>query len=255
MSEYDRLARTSDWYKSEQLEIDRAVLAYRFQVLRPYLFGDSCLELGPAEGAMTRLLISRFEDLTIVDGALDLLNLIPDDNRVTKVHSLFENFRPRRRFDTVVMDHVLEHVENPDSLLKAVRGWLQPNGRLLVGVPNALSIHRLVGVKMGLIDSPYELNERDLRLGHRRIYDMSRLKLQVDEAGFKVLESGGVLLKPLAYHQLAVVWTPPMLHAFLRLGQEMPDSAAELYVICALRIDANDESHISSQTSGLLPKT
>ena len=239
MSEHERLARASDWYTTEQLDIDRVVLAYRFQVFEPYLVGQSCLELGPAEGVMTRLLLDHFEKVTVVDGAVDLLNMIPDHPHLTKVHSLFEDFNPEGQYDTIVMDHVLEHVEDPNSLLYAVSKWLRASGRLLIGVPNARSVHRLVGVKMGLLKSPYELNERDLRVGHRRVYDVTELKLQVQQAGLRLLHSGGVLLKPLAYHQLAEIWTPKMLQAFLELGRDIPDIAAEMYVVCTTRSAAS----------------
>src|SRR5207244_823664 len=42
--------------------------------------------------------------------------------------------------DAAVMWHVLEHIGNPAAALSAVRGWLKPNGLLLVGVPNVASL-------------------------------------------------------------------------------------------------------------------
>jgi 2-polyprenyl-3-methyl-5-hydroxy-6-metoxy-1,4-benzoquinol methylase len=233
VTEYERLAGASDFYKTDQLDVDRIVLAYRYQAIRPYLTGTTCLELGPAEGEMTRLLLSDFGQVTAVDGALELLDMIPEHPRLTKVHSLFETFVPSVLFDTVVMDHVLEHVEGPGDLLRAASGWLRPEGRLIVGVPNALSIHRLAAVKMGLLSSPHDLNERDLRVGHRRVYDPAELKSEIERAGLHMIHSGGVLLKPLAYHQIAASWTRPMIDAFLELGCEFPGIAAELYAVCA----------------------
>lgn len=232
MNEYERLADASDFYKSEELELDRIVLAYRYKVIRPHLTGTSCLELGPAEGGMTKFLLDDFDRVTSVDGARELLDLIPDHPRLTKVHSLFETYVPSGRFDAIVMDHVLEHVEHPGELLRTAAGWLSPNGRIAVGVPNALSIHRLAAVKMGLLSSPYELNQRDLRVGHRRVYDPPDFKREIERAGLRVIHSGSVLLKPLAYQQMADSWTRPMIDAFLELGCEFPDIAAELHAVC-----------------------
>jgi SAM-dependent methyltransferase len=44
------------------------------------------------------------------------------------------------RADLITMLHVLEHVENPDEVLRACRSALSPQGRLIVEVPNARSI-------------------------------------------------------------------------------------------------------------------
>jgi 2-polyprenyl-3-methyl-5-hydroxy-6-metoxy-1,4-benzoquinol methylase len=235
VTELQRLAGASDFYKAEQLDIDRIVLAYRYEAIRPHLTGAACLELGPADGEMTKFLLGDFAQVTAVDGAIELLDMIPDHPRLTKVHSLFETFVPSGLFDTVVMDHVLEHVEGPNDLLRAAAGWLHPDGRLIVGVPNALSIHRLAAVKMGLLASPYELNERDLRVGHRRLYDPAEFKSEIERAGLHIIHSGGVLLKPLAYHQMAASWTRPMIDAFLELGCEFPGLAAELYAVCTVK--------------------
>lgn len=39
-------------------------------------------------------------------------------------------------FDAVVLYHVIEHVEDPISLIKEIRRILKPNGVLLIGTPN-----------------------------------------------------------------------------------------------------------------------
>ena len=70
---------------------------------------------------------------------------------------LFEDFRPAEAFDVVVMEHVLEHVEDPVGILKLAKPWLAPGGQVVIGVPNAHSFHRLAAVKMGLLKDVYEL--------------------------------------------------------------------------------------------------
>ena len=42
-------------------------------------------------------------------------------------------------FDVIVVNHVLEHVEQPASLIRLLRGLLKPNGRLFIEVPNVRS--------------------------------------------------------------------------------------------------------------------
>lgn len=53
---------------------------------------------------------------------------------------------PDDTFDAVTMNHVIEHVFEPVSLLKEVRRILKPGGRLVMVTPNALSMgHRFFG--------------------------------------------------------------------------------------------------------------
>ena len=100
------------------------------------------------------------------------------------------------------MNHVLEHIEFPHLLLNDIYSWLSDDGICIIGVPNAKSFHRLAAVKMGLLNSEYDLNQRDIELGHYRVYDLELLKSQVNLAGFKILEEGGVFLKFLSNIQI-----------------------------------------------------
>ena len=43
---------------------------------------------------------------------------------------------PNNYFDVIVLNHVLEHIENPISILKQIYKKLESNGILMIGVPN-----------------------------------------------------------------------------------------------------------------------
>jgi 2-polyprenyl-3-methyl-5-hydroxy-6-metoxy-1,4-benzoquinol methylase len=127
---------------------------------------------------------------------------------------------------------VLEHIEDPVMVLSKIYNWLSDEGVLLVSVPNAKSIHRMVAVEMGLLKNEYELNERDHELGHYRVYDMSLLKKHLQDAGFSVVETGGVFLKPLSNGQIEKNWTAEMIEGFYKAGKYFPESCAEIFVVC-----------------------
>lgn len=232
MDEQQRVASVADWYLTEQLDFDRRLIRFRFETLRPHLTGSEGLELGPAEGEMTRLLLDQFTTLTVVDGSSALLAQIPESSRLIKVHALFEDFVPDRAFTTIVMEHILEHVDRPVDLLRRARTWLAPRGRLLAGVPNGHSIHRLAAVKMGLLSEPCALNARDRTLGHRRVYTPEGFKADLEAAGLRVVTRGGVFFKPLSNQQIESHWTEEMIRGFYELGNDFPDLAAELYAVC-----------------------
>lgn len=230
--ESNRIERAAEWYAAEQLELDKRLLIRRYAASKPYFVGSSCLELGPAEGLMTARLVSDFSAVTVVDGSAVLLSQIPDRENLIKIHSLFEDFKPAAAFDTVIVDHVLEHVEHPVQLIRSALDWVAPGGRLIVGVPNANSIHRLAAVKLGMLRHQTSLNERDLALGHRRVYTSESLSSDLNSAGAEILHLGGVFLKVLSNRQLQNQWTPELIDAFMDLGTDYPEISAEIFAIC-----------------------
>ena len=229
------LGLLSSWYFDQQLPFDKKLIKFRYLSIKPHFEGTSLLEMGPAEGVMTQLLCKDFKEIHVVDGSKHLLDLIPQISNVTRFHSFFEEFVPPIKYNTIIMEHVLEHIEYPQRVLSRVKTWLRnKNSKLIVGVPNAKSIHRMVAVKMGLLSSEYELNERDKSLGHYRVYDMATLKEQIEAAGFKVVYEGGVFLKPLSNKQIEDGWTEEMIMGFFELGKDFIDHSAEIFIVATV---------------------
>ena len=227
-----RVDDSESFYNNTFLAFDFQLADFNFATLKPYFNGKHALELGPASGFMTKLLVEEFEMLDVVDGSEYLLNQIPDYKNITKTHSLFEDFHTDRKYDSIIMSHVLEHIESPVPVLKKICEWLRDTGVFLISVPNAKSIHRIVAVEMGLLKSVYELNSRDHELGHCRVYDMETLRSHVEEAGLKVKDSGGIFLKPVSNGQIDTNWTPDMIEGFYKAGKYFPDNCAEIFVVC-----------------------
>lgn len=232
MSEKTRVEGVSNWYLQEQLDFDKRLIGFRYKTLRSHLRGPAGLELGPAEGQMTQFLVNDFELLTVVDGAPALLELIPNYPNLVKVHSLFEEFNPGNKFNSIVMEHILEHVDKPVELLRRAKNWLAPGGRMLLGVPNGNSIHRLAATKMGLLKQPCDLNPRDVAQGHRRVYTSETFRNDIEVAGLTVLKMGGVFFKPLSNKQIQDNWTEEMIQGFYELGKDFPEYAADIYAVC-----------------------
>jgi 2-polyprenyl-3-methyl-5-hydroxy-6-metoxy-1,4-benzoquinol methylase len=223
---------SSSFYFSSILSFDYKLCEYNFKTFQPFFRGELCLELGPATGYMTKKLVDCFKEIHLVEGAIDLLEKIPDYPNVKKNHSLFEDYKCDIQYDTIVMGHVLEHISEPVPLLKKIYSWLSSDGVLLISVPNAKSIHRTVAVEMGLLESIYTLNNRDRELGHYRVYDMDALKNDVSNAGFKILDSGGIFLKPVSNKQIEENWTDDMVEGFYRVSPLFKEFCAEIFVVC-----------------------
>lgn len=234
MDEQKRVTSLEKWYTNEQINFDKHLIYYRYKTIKNYLIGPAGLELGPGDGQMTQYLKDDFENLTLVDASQNLLNAIPDYPNVKKELSLFEEFVPTRHFNSIIMEHIIEHVADPIGLLKRVKNWLNFGDRVILGVPNSQSFHRLVATKMGLLKRPDELNSRDYALGHRRIYNMESLLSHIEEVDFAIIATGGVFFKPLSNSQIEQQWTVEMMDGFYELGKDFPEYAAEIYAVCSL---------------------
>jgi 2-polyprenyl-3-methyl-5-hydroxy-6-metoxy-1,4-benzoquinol methylase len=229
--ELDALQRISEVSRYSAGVMSTAI-RYCHGLVERHARGRSMLEMGPAEGVMTELLAASDRELTVVEGSA----LFSDSLRrrfpnVAVVHSLFEEFQPVGAFDTIVLGHVLEHVEDPVGVLRRVRRWLAPGGVVFGAVPNARSLHRQAAVVMGLLAQEDALNEADRHHGHRRVFNPESFRAAFIAAGMRVDVFGGYWLKPISSGQLEQTWTQPMLDAFMQLGERYPDIAGEIYVV------------------------
>ncbi|HET7776284.1 MAG TPA: class I SAM-dependent methyltransferase [Azospira sp.] len=212
-----------------------AAMAYCFRILQRHLQGDSLLEMGPAEGVMTELLATTGKAMTVVEGsALFCDSLSQRFPAARVVHALFEEFEPEEQFDTIILGHVLEHVQDPVDILTRARRWLKPGGRIFAAVPNARSVHRQAAVIMGMLPQEDALNEMDLHHGHRRVFNPESFRSAFTQAGLKVDIFGGYWLKPISNGQIESHWTPAMIEAFMQMGERYPDIAGEIYVLASL---------------------
>lgn len=234
----DFLDRSSSSYHSEILngweKLHQKKQEYLYLTLRQYSSPGQALELGSADGTMTAMLCRDFDRVVVVDGSTIFLEQVKSRLNATNVilvHSLFEDFVPPEPCDSIFMTHILEHLDDPVAILRRSQQWLAPNGKLLIAVPNADSLHRLVGVKMGLLPAKDALNQQDVLLGHQRVYTSELLRSHIHQAGFEVEHFGGVMVKPLSNRQIEQQWSDELIAAFFALGEDFPELCSEIYAI------------------------
>lgn len=209
------------------------VIAHCYERLVQHFRGRTCLEFGCADGNGLRTLLDRFDRITAVDGsAVALLDAREwfESTRLTLVCSRFESLALTERFDTVHMGHVLEHVDDPQAVLAVAVRHMAPGGVLVASVPSADSLHRAVGVRMGLLQRATDLNDEDRRIGHQRVYTREAFRTEIERAGLRVVLHGGLLLKPLSAAQMEAL-PEATVSALFALGEQYPEIAAEQYVV------------------------
>ena len=139
------------------------------------------LDLGAGDGRLTRALARAGHRVTAVEPFRD-----PAAPGVEVVRAGVEDVElPGHAFDVAVLWHVLEHLAEPAAALERVHGWLAPEGRLLVGVPNLGSLQaRLGGDRWFHLDA-------ERHLVHFTPGGLTRL---LARAGFHVVERRFTLL-------------------------------------------------------------
>ena len=221
-------------------DFDYRMHGFMVRTFAPFPRGRA-LEMGCYHGEFTKLLVERFDEVAVVEGASDLIAIARErvGGAVDFVHSRFEDFAPSQKFDAIFLIHTLEHLDEPKAILERVRLWLKPSGRFYVAVPNAHAASRQIAVEMGLISHPTAVTDGEFAHGHRRTYDMSALVDEMRGAGFEVERSGGIFFKPFANFQFdkmlaSGVVDDAYLEGCYRLGDRYPDLCASIFAICRL---------------------
>jgi SAM-dependent methyltransferase len=134
-------------------------------------------------------------------------------------------------YDTVIASGVLHETSEPEAFIAAAVGLMRRGGRILVSVPNALSFHRLIAVKMGLINRPEALSDRNKELGQPIVYGPESLKALLLNAGLVNLDFSGYVLKLFTNSQMArvsEVLGDTVMNGLESLGEDFPHNAAEI---------------------------
>ncbi|HEY3300030.1 MAG TPA: class I SAM-dependent methyltransferase [Methylophilaceae bacterium] len=183
---------------------------------------DRVLELGYGDGLVTAALAGLGCDLTVIEGASTLVNVAKAKHpNINCIDTLFEEFRPEKPYDVILASHVLEHVDNPQDILKLMASWLSDDGELIIVVPNKNSIHRQLSVIMGLQPQLDTLSARDLLVGHQRVYSLQTLEDDVRGAGLFPIESMGFFLKVLP-NSMMLDYSKALLKALNEISDVIP---------------------------------
>jgi SAM-dependent methyltransferase len=178
------------WFAPDRTAASRWEEAYRRLVLRDHVafvarsLGGSrvrgpLLDIGCGGGLFLGMMRQRGFRVIGLDFSPEAAAIAWRRQQVPAICAMFENspLRPRS-FAGVTMFHVLEHLYDPRVYLIAAHQALQPNGRLVVQVPNASCWQfRLLGRRWTGVDVPRHLFDfRDT--------DVERL---VESCGFEVV--------------------------------------------------------------------
>jgi 2-polyprenyl-3-methyl-5-hydroxy-6-metoxy-1,4-benzoquinol methylase len=238
--DYDRELRdTPDHKYAYTFDLD-VMHPFMLRAFAPFTREGSVLELGSYTGEFTVRLASRFTDITCVEASGEAVRTATArfGGNVRIVHSTFESVDLGRRFDHVVLTHVLEHLDDPVAVLRRVNNeWLADGGRFFLVCPNGNAASRQIAVRMGLISHNAAITPAEREHGHRITYTLDTLERDARAAGLKVIHRSGIFFKALANFQwdrlLATdIISPEYLEGCFQLGHVYPDLCSSIYLVC-----------------------
>jgi 2-polyprenyl-3-methyl-5-hydroxy-6-metoxy-1,4-benzoquinol methylase len=237
-------------YDRESKDVSDRKYGYNFDydVMHPFMVKSfasffrhgSLLELGSFQGKFTKRLLPFFSDATCVEASGEAIAMARSEigAAATFVHSVFEKVVLPKKYDNIVLTHVLEHVDDPVLVLKRINNeWLSDKGRLFLVCPNANAPSRQIAVKMGLISHNSAITRAEAEHGHRRTYALDTLERDAATAGLKVVVRSGIFFKALANFQWDRLLTTDIiskdyLEGCYQLGQVYPDLCASIFLLC-----------------------
>jgi len=213
---------------------------YMLKSFLPFVKCGDVLELGCYKGAFTKRLQNVFSDITCVEASDEAIAAAKSDLRgdIKFIQGTFENVKLDKKFNNIIMTHVLEHIDDPVFVLKRVCDeWLADNGSFFLVCPNANAPSRQIAVKMGLIEHNCAVTEGERKHGHRITYTFDTLERDAKQAGFKIAYRSGIFFKAFANFQWDKILQTDIvskeyLDGCFELGQVYPDLCASIFLLC-----------------------
>ncbi len=217
-------------------EMENIRRTHVLKVLTEFKF-KTVLEVGCGVDSIGNYLDNQAIDLTVVEPDPYFLKAGTEFIRnCTRFNGFFEEFPVGEKFDLIIVSCLLHEIKEPQIFLKHLSYFCGENTIVHINVPNSESLHRLAAVEMGMMKASNEpTTTQSLMQQSRSAYSMKDLIKEVELANFKIVSSGGYLLKANTHYQLSEMMkigiiNEEVLGAYVKLGERMPEIAAEIFI-------------------------
>lgn len=138
-------------------------------------------------------------------------------------------------YDLILLSSLLHEVPDVEAFMLSAKALCSAETLVHVNVPNAKSMHRLLALEMGLIDTLYAPSELQKTFNQPRIFDLQSLKTLADLTGFEVVSEGSFFMKPFTHAQMHTLAqtgfaNQAMLDGLWALTKHFPENGSEIYI-------------------------
>lgn len=176
-------AQVSDYHRDDVYQIEEKLFSNifekRFNLIKKYLKEGSVLEIGCSTG----LLLKFFKDANFKTLGIDISikSLEVAKNRGINVSQVgIEELKTDQKFNLIILNHTLEHLENPILVIKKATAMLNSKGLLLIAVPN------FTGLSARILKEKWPSLLPSEHLWH---FTQKSLKLILEQSGLEILSN------------------------------------------------------------------
>lgn len=234
-----KLDNYSEIYNEEAGLLNKDITSfYNIELIKlviPNIKDKKILLLGSGDSYVNDEIYKLTNKITILEGSQEIINNSPKHLQEFTIHTYFEDFYPEEKYDYIIGTHILEHVSSPQKLLKHIKKyWLITETKMLFTVPSSNSLHRKIGVKMGLLNKTNELNAQDKELGHQRVYSYNEFLNDFKETNLQIVDSGGFMIKMVSHKQMKN-YSRKLLDAIFQVSLESdPEICSNIWIEASL---------------------
>jgi 2-polyprenyl-3-methyl-5-hydroxy-6-metoxy-1,4-benzoquinol methylase len=147
------------------------------------------LEIGPGSGHMTEALARQNCAVTCVEVNENLTSVARSFCQRMIIADI-EQLRPDdafagEQFDVILFGDVLEHLKDPATILRKLRGHLAPSGYLVASLPNVAH----ASVRLALFNGDFNYTEEGLLdRTHLKFFTLATIVALMGDAGYRIAE-------------------------------------------------------------------
>jgi 2-polyprenyl-3-methyl-5-hydroxy-6-metoxy-1,4-benzoquinol methylase len=178
-------------YSKEEIKFFYNKIEQKFLIIEKYFntSGSNFLDIGSGEGWALKYFKKKGWKIT----GLDFTNFSckkfnPDCLSSMTLGDIYDSLEilvsKRKKFDIIWMDHILEHVLDPEKLLRVCRQLVSKRGAIMIQVPNDFSILQKYLIRRKLVNKKYWIAPPD----HISYFNIKSLETLCKYVGLKKIQ-------------------------------------------------------------------
>lgn len=119
----------------QESELFKNIFKKRINEITKFIKSGKVLEVGCSTGLMLSVLKDKGFEVKGVEISEKAAEIAKEKGIEVKIN-LFEKINFKEKFDLIIFNHTLEHMENPLKVIEKARTILTPKGYLMIDLPN-----------------------------------------------------------------------------------------------------------------------